>query len=272
VDLNVPATYQARHGDYGVVMKYRSSKPNEYFIVENRSKQGLDRALPSSGLAVYHCDTLGSNEFQHGTAAHHYQCALLQADGRRDLESNANQGDGADLFSVIGGVALSSNSNPATREWDGRDSGLVIADIDAPTDSIDFRTGGAAPAQNFQGIATPNLAIPDNNPVGVSSTIAATVSGVVGRLRVTVDIPHTYIGDLQVELFSPGGRRAILHSRSGASQHDLRRSYDSSSPGQLSNMLGQPVQGTWTLSVRDLEAVDVGTLASWSLNIDTSPI
>ena len=59
---------------------------------------GLDRGLPASGLAVYHCDILGSNELQQGTAAKHYQCALLQADGRRDLELNANRGDGDDLF------------------------------------------------------------------------------------------------------------------------------------------------------------------------------
>ena len=72
----------ATHGDYNTVMKYRTSKPNEYFLVENRSKMGLDRALPASGLAVYHCDIFGSNELQQGTATRHYQCALLQADGQ----------------------------------------------------------------------------------------------------------------------------------------------------------------------------------------------
>ena len=271
VDLNAGGTLHARHGDYGVVLKYRTSKPNEYFIVENRSNLDLDRALPSNGLAIYHCDVLGSNEFQQGTAERHYQCALLQADGRRDLETNANQGDGADLFNAAAGVVLSSTSSPSTREWDGRDSGLVIAAITEPGDTIDFRIGGGpAPAQNFQGQAAPNLAIPDNNMTGVASTIAANASGVVARIRVTVDITHTYIGDLQVELFSPAGRRAVLHSRSGGTQNDLRRTFDSNSPGQLSNIVGQPVQGTWMLQVRDLDAVDTGTLNTWSLNIDTS--
>ena len=83
----------------------------------------LDRALPASGLAVYHCDILGSNELQEGTAAKHYQCALLQADGRRDLELNVNQGDGGDLFGQTAGVVLSAESSPHSREWDGRDSG-----------------------------------------------------------------------------------------------------------------------------------------------------
>ncbi|HEX6211486.1 MAG TPA: M6 family metalloprotease domain-containing protein, partial [Methylomirabilota bacterium] len=94
ISLNEPGDYEARHADYATLIKMPTDLPNEYFIVENRSKLGLDQFLPSSGLAVYHCDTLGSNELQEGSAARHYQCALLQADGHLDLEHNANQGDG----------------------------------------------------------------------------------------------------------------------------------------------------------------------------------
>jgi hypothetical protein len=146
VDLNTPGARQARQGDYNTVLKYRTSKAHEYFLVENRSRMGLDRGLPASGLAVYHCDILGSNELQQGTATRHYQCALLQADGRRDLELDANQGDGEDLFMAIQGTALSSSSTPHTREWDGRESGLVIADITAPDQVISFKVGAAVPA------------------------------------------------------------------------------------------------------------------------------
>ncbi len=111
VDLNPGGAFEAVHGEYGTVLKYRSSRPNEYILVENRSKMGLDRALPASGLAVYHCDILGSNEWQEGTVDRHYQCALLQADVRhRDLENNVNQGDGADLFGAVTGIALSAES------------------------------------------------------------------------------------------------------------------------------------------------------------------
>ena len=121
IDLGAPGEFDARQGDYNTVMKFRSSKANEYFLVENRSKMNLDRGGLSSGLAVYHCDILGSNELQQGTATKHYQCALLQADGERHLELNVNQGDGADLFGAVAGVALSSESRPNSREWDGRE-------------------------------------------------------------------------------------------------------------------------------------------------------
>ncbi|MEO5698535.1 MAG: M6 family metalloprotease domain-containing protein, partial [Burkholderiaceae bacterium] len=113
--LNSVTTVQAVHGAYDTVLKFRSATPNEYFLVENRAKIGLDLHLPSSGLAIYHCDTLGSNEFQQGTGQRHYQCALLQADGRKDLENNLNQGDGSDLFSAVDGVAVSDVTTPSTR-------------------------------------------------------------------------------------------------------------------------------------------------------------
>ena len=156
------------------MIKYRTRKPNEYFLVENRSKMGLDRALPASGLAVYHCDILGSNELQQGTATKHYQCALLQADGRRDLELNVNQGDGADLFGAIGGIALSAESSPHSREWDGRDSGLVIADISRPgaDDHVQRRAGARRRRPWSPRRRRRWLAIPDNVTAGLRSTIA----------------------------------------------------------------------------------------------------
>jgi len=89
--------HTVRHSDYGTVVKYETDRLNEYFLVENRTSKGLDAHLPSSGLAVYHCDRLGSNELQQGTSTRHYQCALLQADGRHDLENN-QPADTSDLF------------------------------------------------------------------------------------------------------------------------------------------------------------------------------
>jgi M6 family metalloprotease-like protein len=269
VDLNVPGRYAAKQGDYGTVLKFRTSKPNEYFLVENRLRTGLDRAGTSNGLALYHCDTLGSNELQQGSPTQHYQCALLQADGRRDLEDNHDQGDATDLFSPSAGVVVSSTSRPNSREWDGRESGLVISDISLANDQISFSVGQSVAAQNVHGESSPELAIPDDRAEGVSSAISISASGIIRRIKVSVDIKHTYIGDLLVELFSPTGRRAILHSRAGGSKDDLTVSYDSNSPGQLTTLVGQPMQGVWTLSVSDREGQDIGVLRKWSLDLES---
>lgn len=270
VDLQIAGNYQAKHGDYKTVMKYRSSKPNEYFLIENRSKMDLDRGAVGSGLAVYHCDIQGSNELQHGTAAKHYQCALLQADGHCDLEINVNQGDGSDLFSETHGIALSAESAPHAREWDGRDSGLVIADIGAPGEIISFSSGQSVSARSVTGEANPMIAIPDNSAAGIASTIAIAESGTVERIKVSVDIEHSYIGDLRLTLTSPAGRRAVLHARLGGSQDNLIVTYDSASPGELASMAGQPMKGDWVLSVADRAGQDEGTLRRWSIQLKTA--
>jgi subtilisin-like proprotein convertase family protein len=272
IDVNTAGEFEAKHGDYNTVIKYQSSRANEYFVIENRSKMGLDRALPSSGLAVYHCDILGSNELQEGSATKHYQCALLQADGRRDLEMNANQGDGADLFGMVGGIALSAESATNSREWDGRDSGLVLADISAPGATITFGAGVTAPAQTAVVNANPMLNIPDQDPVGISHAVTVAESGTVSRIRVGVNITHTYIGDLSVVLQSPLGRRAILHAQLGGSDDDLVTTYDSSTPGELATMVGQPMHGDWVLTVIDRVAQDVGVLKSWRLELTSAAV
>jgi M6 family metalloprotease-like protein len=273
VDLNTPGVYDAVHGRYSEVMKFRTSKPNEYFLVENRSRIELDRACPANGLAIYHCDILGSNELQDGSATRHYQCALLQADGRRDLENTptaGNQGDGSDLFGQLAGTVISSMSIPHSREWDGRESGLVLADIGVPDATITFRVGAAPPnpiATTASGEQSPNLAIPDNTSGGISSTIPIGVSGIARRVKVDVDITHTFIGDLLVELFAPSGRRATLHGRLGGSADNLIASFDSDRPGELSSLVGQPMQGNWILRVSDRARIDVGTLRKWKLEL-----
>jgi M6 family metalloprotease-like protein len=271
VDLNsATAPLKAMQGDYNTLMKFRTSKPNEYFLVENRSRMGLDRALPASGLAVYHCDTLGSNEFQQGTADRHYQCALIQADGRRDLERNEDLGDGDDLYGALQGIALSSTSSPNSREWDGRDSGLVISDIGAAGEAIAFKVGAAQPALIASGQASPNASIPDNRAAGISSTITIGQSGTVAQIKVKVDIQHTYIGDLRVTLTSPAGKIAVLHPQLGGSADNLVATYDSAMPSPVSSMVGQPMMGVWVLNVADRARIDVGKLKSWSIEMRSS--
>jgi M6 family metalloprotease-like protein len=270
VDLSKPGAYKLKHGDYNTVFKYRTSKPNECFIVENRTRMGLDRAGTSSGVAVYHCDIEGSNEYQGGTAARHYQCALLQADGHRDLELNNNQGDGADLFDATAGVALSSATNPNSREWDGRDSGLTISSVGAPGPVIAFTAGAVRAAATKSGRAEPDLSIPDNKTAGVASAIAIDGGDTVSRIVANVDVRHPRIGDLRVVLTSPTGKRAVLHGRIGGGKDNLIETYDSASPGVLTNMIGQPVAGTWTLVVSDRAARNEGRLKSWSLELHSN--
>ncbi|MCW5808179.1 MAG: proprotein convertase P-domain-containing protein [Deltaproteobacteria bacterium] len=118
--------------------------------------------------------------------------------------------------------------------------------------------GGSDGAKVFT--ATPALAIPDNNKTGISSDIAA--SGVTGSpaLVVSVDITHTYRGDLIVELHKDGRKVKTLHSRTGGSADDLVQSFNLTAAE-----VGTAPNGTWTLKVSDVAAIDTGTLNKWSV-------
>lgn len=160
VDISEPGTYEARQGEYDTALIYHNPrrKDVEYYMIENRSRLGFDSDLTSSGIAVYHCDTKGSNEFQQGNQVQHYQCALLQADGHLDLETGRNFGDGADLFGPTAGTAVSHSSRPASLWWDGSESGLTISQIGPPgrsSPSAPASTASRAPRSRAVGNPTP---------------------------------------------------------------------------------------------------------------------
>lgn len=116
--------------------------------------------------------------------------------------------------------------------------------------------------------AKPQLAIPDEDPAGIASVLRVSRSGVARSIKVHVDIDHTYIGDLRVELVNPQGQWVMLHNKTGGQQNDLKITYESSSTESLAPLVGQAIKGDWTLRVSDLVGNDVGKLNSWNLEIE----
>jgi subtilisin-like proprotein convertase family protein len=116
---------------------------------------------------------------------------------------------------------------------------------------------------------SPNLAIPDNNPTGVTSTMSFAQTGTVSSVRVRVGITHTYQGDLQVTLIAPDGTSVILHNQTGGGTDNINTEYpDLTAPAQsLSAFVGKSIAGNWKLKVADLAAADTGTLNSWTLSL-----
>jgi proprotein convertase subtilisin/kexin type 2 len=110
-----------------------------------------------------------------------------------------------------------------------------------------------------------NLPIPDNDIVGVSSSIVVAGSGIqnIEHVEITFDAAdHTFSGDLQIVLTAPSGTQSVL-----AETHDCPQG---ASPyvnwvfGSVRH-LDEPADGTWTLNVSDRAAVDTGTFRFWSL-------
>ncbi len=117
---------------------------------------------------------------------------------------------------------------------------------------------------------SPNLAIPDNNSTGVTSTmvISGTGATVTSGFNVDVNLTHTYIGDLVLTLQSPLGTNVILHNRSGGSADNIVGNYPGTltPAGSLATLIGQPLDGTWSLRIQDLASIDVGTLNTWAIH------
>jgi len=117
----------------------------------------------------------------------------------------------------------------------------------------DSGNGGGGTTTDFT--ATPNTSIPDNDAAGVNVDIP--VSGVDGAkgLAVSVDITHTYRGDLVVTLLEGGTAVKTLVKNQGGSADNLVDTYTLTAAE-----LGSSVNGTWTLNVADTAAQDVGTI------------
>lgn len=115
--------------------------------------------------------------------------------------------------------------------------------------------------------STLGISIPDNDPRGITDSLVTTRSGDVKELEVSVDISHTWIGDLKVTLTGPSGTTAVLHQRGGGSRDNLIARYDTVGTPDLTAFIGKLGQGTWTLRVSDNAGRDIGKLNAWGLRL-----
>lgn len=115
------------------------NRPGEAFYVENIHQSELNKFQPDSGLAVWHVDPDGENNNE---ALPFVQ--MEHADGNRDPENAANQGDSTDLFE--GGSfdynAPATGSGQTNSMWsDGSESGLYIHGISLASPTMSFTVG-----------------------------------------------------------------------------------------------------------------------------------
>jgi len=116
-------------------------------------------------------------------------------------------------------------------------------------------------------VSTPVLQIPDNSPAGVRDTLRFPDNMTAGSVKVTVDITHTFIGDLRLTLTAPSGTAVVLHDRNGGRSQNLRKTFDTTNTPALTALTGKPIQGDWTLWVQDLAAIDTGVLNRWEVEV-----
>ena len=110
----------------------------------------------------------------------------------------------------------------------------------------------------FEGAS--NVSIPDATPSGIVSTATAAQSGAITEMVIEVDIAHTFVSDLRVEL-RHNGKAVLLHNRTGGGADNLVGS------ATITAFNGQDISGNWQLFVSDNAAQDVGKINNWRLKV-----
>lgn len=121
----------------------------EYFLIESRPRILWDAYLPGEGLAIFHVDETSSNAPLSGAYKGHYECALIQADGRNQFGTQTGYaGDDQDLYPSTSPAnnTFKDDSSPGSQWWNGDSSGLTITEImPVSGDTQLFRFGSSLP-------------------------------------------------------------------------------------------------------------------------------
>jgi M6 family metalloprotease-like protein len=132
---NTKITIKANSPD---VFIYYGPNINEFFVIECIAKKGRWSDMPDEGLAIWHVDVNGRNDYQDMSPDRHYMVSLEQADGLNELEKNINGGGEGDLFHYGYKNRFDVDTSPNSKWWDGSESGFGISDISAIGDTMTF--------------------------------------------------------------------------------------------------------------------------------------
>jgi hypothetical protein len=168
----------------------------------------------------------------------------------------------------ISGVTVSTGSVSATTNASGAYtlSGLANGTYTltpslsgftfSPTSRSVTVSGANVTAQNFTGTSTgggpqtytngTDFTINDNSTVSSPITVSGRTGNAPASTPVAVNIVHTYIGDLKVDLVAPDGTV------------NINQTY-------TVNLSTEALNGTWNLRVNDNANLDTGFINSWSI-------
>jgi len=227
------------------------------------------------------------------------RCPQLVATGPSFLVSTQVQGDGTisptsanvvqgetasfTLTPAAGATVISADGCGGTLQANSYTTGAITA---ACTVSVVF---SKAPAPDPL-CATVGQAIPDDDPQGLSNTLAIGDVGAIDELDVSLAIDHTWVGDLVVDLeHEPSGTTVRLVDRpgdQGCQGNDINIVLDDQAPvdvqtdcqdtaaypearyrpaNPLAAYAGLTLTGNWTLTVSDNAEFDTGQLQEWCL-------
>ena len=268
-----------------------SSDPGDYLIGEKIDINGdgtplryMDKPSKDGGSADSWYSGVGNLDVHYSSGvANHFFYLLSEGSGAKVINGvsyNSPTSDGLPVTGIGRDKALAIWYRALTTKWTsttnyasartgtlaaaGELYGTTSTEYKAVQDAwaavaVGSRSGGGGGTGTSYENTTP-LSIPDNGPA-VSSSI--TVSGRSGNapsnLQVSVDITHTWRGDLVIDLLGPSGTAYRLKNFSSSDSADnVKATYTVNASSETAN-------GTWKLRIQDQAAQDVGTLNSWKV-------
>ncbi|MFD8413525.1 S8 family peptidase [Streptomyces sp. NPDC059650] len=191
--------------------------------------------------------------------------SITSAWGTGDSATNTISGTSMASPHVAGAAAVHLSQNPSDTPAQVASALVAAATPNVVTgpgtgspNRLLFVGGGTTPPGGPRFENTADYAVNDNATVESPLTVSGVPGNAPAALAVSVDIKHTYIGDLKVDLVAPDGSVYTLHNRSGGSADNILRTYSVNASSEVAN-------GVWKLRVNDNANVDTGKIDSWAL-------
>lgn len=152
--------------------------------------------------------------------------------------------------------------------------------------------GSGITTTTYCSAANLGITIPDNDPAGANNVLNIPATGTITDINISLDISHTWVGDLDISITSPNPTSIVVFDRpgytgtgNGCSRNNINTTLDDAagtpvegvcpnvdptigagpfSPNNpLSGFNTQSVSGNWTIQITDNANQDIGTLNQW---------
>ncbi|MFK0254476.1 S8 family peptidase [Streptomyces sp. NPDC090445] len=191
--------------------------------------------------------------------------SITSAWGTGDTATNTISGTSMASPHVAGAAAVHLSQNPSNTPAQVASALVAAATPNVVTspgtgspNRLLFVGGGTTPPGGPRFENTADFAVNDNATVESPLTVSGVSGSAPAALGVSVDIKHTYIGDLKVDLVAPDGSVYTLHNRGGGSADNILQTYSVNASSEAAN-------GVWKLRVNDNANIDTGKIDSWAL-------